>query len=637
MLRYGTNKKHTTLRRIAVFQIILVAVIIKCIIIKNPPLFVGDIFTPKEQEDKWENFGAYYKLDETVLFLKYNALTNEFISRFISNVKIRILTPNGAKYGTVTIPKYLDTITDMKASMTNAQGATVPLDVAAMKKNYLEKGKVVFPQVTAGCELNLSIEFTTHLFQTCYDYWFVREIPVRIGRFSIRADNLCTYDCKSYGDSKLIKEQIDAGHGLNKTWTVEYLETVKDQAYADWPDISQPRVAVAMRGSYLNFVDDQKFCTWKDWTEYYNKHYHGGSNLLFGSRVNAITDKVVQNIADTLERVRKITEWVQKNISCVNSGFGSVNINSAIKKGRGNARDVTYACNEMLHRAGISSDILYTRPHSQGGFDSSFVSADQLYVPLIITKIYGRAYTIYPLSPAAAVGEYPEEYFGLCGLNIVNGKITPIPPSVSQIWETNIHTVIDLSMDGARQHDSIEYRSLAAYALRSELIAKNDNEKKEYFRMRLKKNGNDNELVSYSIMHLEDNGAPLIICLNLKTTTGPVPIKTATYYKLTNFFDDYLKEADTSRNEPFFLPHEVHIMEDVVIKEISGKTITADIKCADIQSSLMDVRCGKNNGNYSYAREINIHSVRFPKDSLVTHFPEVKKLNGIRESSIIIE
>jgi hypothetical protein len=637
MQRSGTSKNRRRIDTLKFLFALIVLIAAQCIYIKNPPMYMGTIETTKAQEDKWKKFGAYYKLDEHVLLFQRNHLTDESISRYISHVIIKIISPEGVKYGTVVLPRYFDTVTAFNATMTTADGNKAPLNLKLLRRNYVEKGKIVFPQVTSGCELDLSVEFTSHLFYTNYEHWFAHEIPVRMGSFSIKADNECSYATKLYGDVNLgnIKETNGPQRG-QKTWQMENLEALEVQNYSDWQDSYQPRVAVAMRNSFIRFQDDETFGTWKALSTNFKRFYSNERDRMSGSRLFKITDQIVNNVADTFERAQKIAQWIHTNVSLIDKPFKFADLNGIIRDGKGNGWEITCVCNAMLHRAGISSTIVETRPHSQGGFDSSFVSRSQCYTPLIVATINNRNHAIFPFFTYAAVGEYPVDFFDLCGLNLGTGKIIRIPPSVSGIWEERDSSLLDFTQKDPLQYSDIQYSGIAAYSVREQLIDKNDIEKKNYFQVQLKKNGSRNELVSYSIEHLEDVGAALKVRLTVAWPAISARKTAGMYYSLTELFDEHFTGLDSTRQKPFFLPNDIHIKETVVVKAHPGKSFVPQFCCEQLQSSLMKVRCGINADKNSFEREIEINHVRFPRDSIIAHLPEIKKLNRIKESSIVL-
>ena len=608
---------------------------IQCIYIKNPSMFSGSIITSPVQEAAWKKFGAYYKLDEHVLFFQTNKFTNESISRFISHVRIKILSPEGAAYGTVVLPRLIDTVTAFNASMITADGNQAPLDVKLLRREYIDKGKVVFPQVVAGCELDLFVESTNHLYYSSYEHWFMRDIPVRMGSFTLKADNACHYATRLYGETAGIKT-INGPGPTQRTWVVENLEPIGNQPFSDWPDISQPRVAVAMRNCFIRFEDDESFTSWKTISANIKQYYTYAGHGVFGSRFADVVDQIGNKANGPLEKAKKIVNWVHTNLSPIDKPLTYAELDKTIRDGEGSGWDITCVCNEMLRRAGIQSDVIETRPHSQGGFDSSFVSNSQCYTPLIVATIQNRPYALFPFFGPAAVGEYPVDYFNLQGLNLSTGTIVAIPPPSSSTWEQCDSSWIDAASHEPSLYRDILYSGLAAYTMREKLLNKNDLEIKDYFQALLTQNGCRNKLVSYSIEHLDGEGGSLKVHLTVAFPALSAQKKEAAYYSFTDFFDEFFTGVDSTRLEPFFLPNDIHMKETVSIKPPHGKVVFPRLFCEPFQSSFMKVHCGINAERNSFEREVYINHVRFLRDSLLAHLPELKKLNKIRESSILL-
>ena len=118
--------------------------------------------------------------------------------------------------------------------------------------------------------------------------------------------------------------------------------------------------------------------------------------------------------------------------------------------------------NAMLCASGITSQIVLTNSHGNGGFDSSFVSFQYLQTPLLVSTVKGKTYCTFPENKSALFGQYPVSFLDLKGLNLNTKKIVRLPPPIFHVYKENRTLKIDLTRH-ASQHFHTVFLDFFAY------------------------------------------------------------------------------------------------------------------------------------------------------------------------------
>ena len=124
---------------------------------------------------------------------------------YITLIKwVKILWTDGAKFGTFVIPRYSNCLKEFKVSLEDPSGAIVALDQKKLKKEYLASGKIIVPQVTAGCRIGVYVVYKNDLIEHGMTIG-LRKNPCGNGKYTFHAQNQGRYAWKFYGDPRILK------------------------------------------------------------------------------------------------------------------------------------------------------------------------------------------------------------------------------------------------------------------------------------------------------------------------------------------------------------------------------------------------------------------------------------------------
>jgi transglutaminase-like putative cysteine protease len=575
---------------------------------------------------EWEKYGAYYEYDE--LFIE---VSNYPKTRYAVNKRIRILTSDGAKYASVKVPYYAP-IRTFKLFMKDSQGKQVALDVAKIRSEYDDKGVILFPKVTAGCQLDISIVYSALEALSNAEYNFYEEIPVYQEKFGFSYDRgKYEYNIKTYNiGAGQHEENGSVVPGAERF--VQYSWLQRDQlppsriAYMKNVYERVPRVSVAL--SKISNLDI--YSTWKKVATMICDNLAKYSFFQPGSKqLQKRAHEVTENLKSDFDKADALLKWVQENISYKYSPLESIYSDKILKKREGNMWEQVYLLKEMFKEIHVYKDIVFTRSRNNGGFDPEFVTPASLSIPLITAEIGGKVYMAYPFYRGAKLGEFPATFYGIKGLSIERKEVVDLPEPFSKQWNSTFSYEIDLvSRDSIEQKLTATFADYYAFDMRTDLVMLDKEKTKVFFQKLLMSFGLSNALKSCTVRHLEDRGKPLTAEIGFATPGKLFNRKDRKVMKLDHLFGSYFSFYDSSRTSPLTVDMAQVLKEEVTIPKKNGISFEAHLKGEAISNPLFSVAylTKDNDADYYFSRTITINKVEISAQEMRRLFPDIVKL-----------
>lgn len=583
---------------------------------------------------KWQKYGAYYDKIETVLKSFYS--TQSTSSRIKVYIKIKILTTEGAEYGTIPIYRYAQRISRFEPKLFDENGREIELDEKELRKAYTESGKVVFPNVKAGCTVEMTLEFLQkNTYYSGFREWFSFDIPLRVGRYVHITSSNCEYDYKTYGNRYKLKEEIYK-KGRVRVWTVKDLEPKKKLDYLDYFSNTEPMVITRL----LKVKSwSKKFNSEKKVHREYKNEIDGITLNLKGESYQKKRNECLKNIANKtpMERAKWILKWVQDNMAL--SGEEHDYFSEITETQTASELQITCLCNKLFKDAGLNSHVVITGHKRWRPIDPSFlVHSNYITNPMPVVFLGNKKYAVFPIFRGYELGEYPLSYNNVLCLNIEKKAIEPLPPPKwGSIWIRK-RRILDLSSIPGKYYMVYEFRKNSASVYRRKFLNKDKAAQKEYFEDMIKDYSEANRLKSFNIKNLNNYDKPLISIVHFENDDMPIPYKNKEIFKLNNFFLDYFEDITLDRTEDVFIHNFNTIIDEVEILKIQGKKIVPNIQIKEIKNKLFTTHLNKSETDTSYIfKRILTYDINYiPKEQIKEIYNYCIELNNIKNSNVII-
>lgn len=352
--------------------------------------------------EKWKKYGAYYDTDEILFTATVTMGTPNLSIEF--NKRIKILTLEGTKYGTIPIPFFSRDVSKFEARMFDSNGVEIPINSNQMKGDYLSTGKVVFPKVTPGSELTLAIRFDPQFVFMTFKSWFKYDIPIRVGRFLVKTTDF-VYESKTFRNRYAV-DTATFQNGKIKSFIVYNVEPAKDLDYIDYKKEADPtiilRLAEIKGGSSLKFNTNSLIF------QNYSVALQDASNFS-NSKINEFIKISVGAISDKKEQAKAILRWIQDNIR--STGKNDVSSNTLFKNQKASTLQIACLCNKMFQKIGVESKLVLANKFGEQYINSDYLFFDPYWVQgFCIVTLNNTKLVAYLYDKGYELGQYPQFY-----------------------------------------------------------------------------------------------------------------------------------------------------------------------------------------------------------------------------------
>jgi hypothetical protein len=612
-----------------------------CSPFSKPDLLLGPVPSSAPPPDA-DKYGAYLDVDETfveVSFLDAAGYYQTPKTKYIVNKQMRILSKEGTRYASIRVPRFGQDPSIFRLTLIDADGRFVPLDTAALRRSYSEKGTIVFSNATPGSWLAVYVEYETNEALTAFEYSFSTDLPVKKCRFTFSSFDKYYYETKSYGNvPPSVEKEAATGRHTYKTWTIANMDPPPRLDYGAPFDIAEPRISIVMRSAFSRSV----FQTWDELAEKYQQFGLKKSFFGSGSKLRKLADSLTAGKGDARTKANSLLSWVQDNLSLdATASMESIDPDKVLETRSGSLWEITVVLKEMFEHCGIATDILVTRARDFGGFDPSFVTPRALMVPLVVAKIGTEEFLANPFSRGALLGEYPLGFFDLHGLSIATKSTCPLPKPLSRQSLAEYSFYVNMVDGGDEPPETLDitYKGYLAYSYRVHLLSLTEEKRTEFFQKMLGRIGTPNALDSCAISGLATAGEPLQARLVFHSPGQVVSRGGKKILLLSHLFDKSFEEYDTSRTATFFFRNDYFSTETVRIHAAPGKKTVPSFVCDSISNKLFESRCSlkQNEGEVLFNRTFKAMRGEFTPREMRAIYPDIVRLNKITSSNVTIE
>lgn len=522
---------------------------------------------------QWTRFGAYCIADDFILSSSADGIWGLWRTNYTIFKKIRILTPQGSKFGTITIPRYTPTLKEVRVEVVGEKGEKIAIDNNEIRSKYLESGKIVIPHADPGSTLSLRMTFLGESPPPAFEHWFMNPIPVRTGRFLVHTDDhaLFSYRLASYGANHRIKEaMLHQYGGATRSWIVNDLEPIDSVPFRPRRSEMEPRVD--LRIDPLHDKNGNNVVTWRNMAvlmrEYMIDPVMRGSSGAIKKKVEAI----IKDIPTERGRAQAIVSWLQYNINCSFAPTTST-LREVLEQGKSDLFRVSILCREMLKDAGIPAQLVLTRSHTFGGFDPQFVSFTSCFEGIVTIRLDGKEYGICPVYTGYPVGAYPPEYFGCRGLNVDKDDTVDLPEPLWKEFLQTTRVTLDFQSDTATQTMRQRFYQLSTWSVRWMLQKRGRADQREMVERILHKKDDRSDLISFETDGLGDNESPVSLIIHFRDNNPPVEMAGKRRYEVSQYLSRSFLNIDSTRRDDIVVPVPMVFRDTLEIKKIPNKQI----------------------------------------------------------------
>jgi hypothetical protein len=200
---------------------------------------------------------------------------------------------------------------------------------------------------------------------------------------------------------------------IKHDWAMKDIPAFRTESYLTTPRNYVDKIEFQLSKTYNGEEYRDVANTWKKANEeLLGAEYFGGA-LSENNAVQALTDKVVSNVADGLQQAKSIYYFVSTNFSCNNYNYPFVGTNLAnvIKKKGGSVGDLNLLLVAMLRRQHISADPVLLSTRAYGFNLPNYPMEDRLNYVIVRTKIGERIYYLDAAHPQLGFGQLDGECY----------------------------------------------------------------------------------------------------------------------------------------------------------------------------------------------------------------------------------
>lgn len=637
MEKIGTNN-YCSLVRIFLFSVVL---FLHCsdTYFTRPVLLCGDDTSSCQAvEKRFKDYDAYLICDELYIEASYSKLYSSACNKVIYNKKLKILTEKGKEYGMFTIPLLASVPKEFNVELKDSSGKNIPLNVEQLRLEYLRKGVIVVPKVTVGCEISVYVEFNAWFILPYYEFRFTRKIPSALISFTFSEYDPLQYDFKTYNLSIAPEvKTVSAEGGVDvyryHTYRMKNVFPQSDLAYQPSTDKIEPRVSVVLRNAF----DRSIITNWYELATNFEKTYFKVCYENRHSVVEELSRMIKDGTETEFDAADSALRFVQKFSIREDAGEQRCIPDDILHSRGGSVWEITALLRMMYHQIGLTTDVVVTRAQDFGGFDTEYVNPLSLKIPLLIVTINDTDYVAFPFRRGGKLGEYPAHLQSLEGLSLTQKKTVTLPPSTAGCSRSALRFLLNPDKDTSEQKAVFSLYGTIAYETRMVLQGLKEDKRDEFIQRWLTSLGTSNALRTCSIEGIALPGEPLHLHCTFLNMNQMISRGRSSQISFSNLFEWYLGQYDTSRVEDVVIQR--RFIDTVEIEmPIGGMRVQPFINCEPTDNELFSVDCKQNNrgDTLRFRRIVHVKQATLDSSQMRNIYPELRNLNDIRESGVII-
>jgi hypothetical protein len=588
-------------------------------------------------DDQLRNYGAVYEFDEFRIKTEILNPDEGWSTYFYVNRMMRILNRKGVDYGTIYIKPYTSILADFNVKLWDPTGKAVPLDLKAMRKKYVETGKVIVPRVEPDCRIGINLVFRKAGLAYDWEHWFERQIPVLKGRFSLFYPGEIEYDCKTYGGVTHVKKQRYGAH-LGYIWGHENILPEDDVFEKRWHIDREPHIMARIRHWSWNQYR-YNAPGWSGLARQYNNYFMSPSIFTSKSTLKKTASRIMLDKIGDFEKADAILAYVQDHISLDTDkkyNLDSINLNHVLRNKCGGWWEIAVLLKELLEAGGFSTHVYVTQPHHYGGFDPDFPSWNFMNIPLIAVKIDDGQLIGWPYERFMGLGEHPFGFHDLHALSLDGGNILALPASIHKTaTQTSLATLSTANWESPHKWQFI-YRGYYASHIRGKMSERTPEKRKTYFKSLIQDYDKENSLENAELETINRQGE-IEVDLECQEAGSKTEGPQESHYSLRPWFRKYFVDYDNSRKANYTNDMVLVFEDSVLIKGNDDKQRSYHFECANLDNPLFSTICEKKQTNEGMllSRKLTIKQADLSPKQMQNIQPDIVSLNRIDESFLI--
>ncbi|HMA63697.1 MAG: hypothetical protein ACM31E_04945 [Fibrobacterota bacterium] len=589
-------------------------------------------WTPPPPQHQWNEYGAYFELNELILDLHTSGSMKHPESKIFVNKRIKILTRDGTEYGKVAVTRFSSDIESFQCSVFDSLNNPLPIDTENLRSDYSDNGEIIVPNVTAGASIEIRICFNINYKPESYEYYFrSQSLPVYTGRFVMIYPDEVRYDFKCYGTCDSSMSTI-TDNRIHKEWICSSLLPVSNLTSTNSDNIT-PCLAFALRKWY----NKDGLTNWKDVADAYRSDY----NVTFKKYVPRAIRLLLKTIRSTSPKVspeEQILQWVREEITWENYDNAYESVREIIKERKASTTGLAKLLCSLYQAAGFKTDIIVSRTISSGGFDQDFITSSSTTVPLVSVTIDNKEKIAYPFTAGGAVGQYPDDFFYQWGVSLQKGIAQPLPAPLDSMQFLTSNYTIDLRNNHLENNATLEFGGYGAYLLRNSLLYQQENFIREVFQAQLTNAGTSNALETFTIRGLADERLPIVVTLRFTNDNVAVFRKNGTQLSIGYLFTPFFEEYDTLRVSPFAIPFSKKLDCTITFALDSNRRYSHTIPSFSVVNPLFTATCRVTATNASITLNLllQINRCEIPASEMKQIFGDILTLRRLDKATITV-
>lgn len=458
------------------------------------------------------------------------------------HARIKILTPKGYDWGTVSVSLYTK---DGTQRIEGIRGATYILDSSGtMRMTPLDdddifteqvtseetRYKFTLPALTPGCVIEYRYKtITTSLFYIP-DWVFQHSEPVRWSEYRVRAPRNITYAFVTTGYERFAISQRrevtqvfrpPASGYLQSSGITDCIEyryalanarALRDEPYITTLNDYATRIDFQLSAYSLAGTGIRRILqTWPSLIdELLDAERFGEMIDVTGDIRDAVTE-ATRGLSTPQEKMRAIYEWVSSSIvwDGANRMYASQDLDDVLETKRGNSAEITFVLLSMLKAAGIEAHPVILSTRSNGRIQELYPILVQFNYVLARATINGETYFLDATDPRRPPDLLPTRVLNVRGLVVKKGAEEWVTLESPARGISTGNAVLTIDPEGTvRGEVTISYREYANLLTRRDLREKTD---LEVARDELKAGEFGIEVDSVAIEHRDNHNEPLTI------------------------------------------------------------------------------------------------------------------------------
>ncbi|MGL1900937.1 MAG: hypothetical protein OCC49_02285 [Fibrobacterales bacterium] len=552
----------------------------------SPLKFQPSSGTPSDPTE-WKKYGAYLEYDEKyVEYGKKIPLSDRYSYRFVHRQRLVITSQKGTQYGTLYFNNNKKGLTKFNIKVVGKDNQLIPQDIAALKKSYKRKGKVVLKNVTPGVIIEVYIEHTHSVQVWVGELLMAFKIPVKEASFNFSHHSSSKFKLKGYGNIGAPKVSNSEGF-THRVYRKNNLMPISNLSNTKPLDVIAPRIVFTV--SKISGYYSVGLESWGDITKEYEQYFYGRTYFSSNSKISRVVKDLSKDKSSD-ETVDAILNYVQNNITLKSMNLKKIDPDEVLRSGEANAWGIAAFTAEMLKLAEIDYSVYLTRAHSELGFDPGFINPMACQIPLIVVHSE-EDYPIWPYWKGSLAGFLPVDYDGLSGVALVDGRVKKLP--LSDFKESSIaHEIEAHPYDDKSDTITITWDGITSMYLRSNIPYLDEKDRVEFVQDYLTTMDKANAVRKVFFNNSDVRESKFVSVVQFNNKTPLIKKKRKEMKNIGGYFMGYYEGYDAERTIDWVTTVRSKVTEKVSI--VTGKKkVTYKFACKEVENDMFVVTCTK--------------------------------------------